>query len=98
MPRVQAVKGDDLDLSGGNLDSAAAFTYAPDMPEGQGFWDYLDNPESWIPERREAHAQLVNEAVSEAERFGDKVRIEMNDADGHSIFGAIEQTVVRYER
>ena len=31
-------------------------------------------------------------------RFGDKVRIEMNDAGGNSIFGAIEQTVVRYER
>ena len=31
-------------------------------------------------------------------RFGDKVRIEMNDADGNSIFGAIDQTVVRYER
>ena len=31
-------------------------------------------------------------------QFGDKVRIEMNDADGKSIFGAIEQTVVRYER
>ena len=26
-------------------------------------------------------------------RFGDTVRIEMKDADGHSIFGAIEQTV-----
>ena len=31
-------------------------------------------------------------------RFGDRVRIEMNDADGNSIFGAIDQTVVRYER
>ena len=31
-------------------------------------------------------------------RFGDKVRIEMNDANGDSIFGVIEQTVVRYER
>ena len=31
-------------------------------------------------------------------QFGDRVRIEMNDADGNSIFGAIEQTVVRYER
>jgi len=30
-------------------------------------------------------------------RFGDRIRIEMNDADGHSIFGAIDQTVVRYE-
>jgi fumarylacetoacetate (FAA) hydrolase len=28
--------------------------------------------------------------------FGDKVRIEMNDAQGRSIFGAIDQEVVRY--
>jgi len=28
-------------------------------------------------------------------QFGDTVRIEMNDASGHSIFGAIEQTVER---
>jgi fumarylacetoacetate (FAA) hydrolase len=26
-------------------------------------------------------------------RFGDRVRIEMRDDGGHSIFGAIEQTV-----
>ncbi|MEP9389074.1 fumarylacetoacetate hydrolase family protein [Mesorhizobium sp. KR9-304] len=31
-------------------------------------------------------------------RFGDTVRIEMKDAGGHSIFGAIEQTVEKYER
>ncbi|MAE45086.1 MAG: 2-keto-4-pentenoate hydratase [Magnetovibrio sp.] len=30
-------------------------------------------------------------------RFGDNVRIEMNDASGQSIFGAIDQKVVRYE-
>ncbi|MEM9102594.1 MAG: fumarylacetoacetate hydrolase family protein [Pseudomonadota bacterium] len=29
--------------------------------------------------------------------FGDKVKIEMLDNQGHSIFGAIEQTVVKYE-
>jgi fumarylacetoacetate (FAA) hydrolase len=29
-------------------------------------------------------------------KFGDKVRIEMDDKDGRSIFGAIEQEVVRY--
>ena len=28
-------------------------------------------------------------------RFGDRVRIEMLDAAGHSIFGAIDQKVVR---
>jgi fumarylacetoacetate (FAA) hydrolase len=31
-------------------------------------------------------------------KFGDTIRIEMLDADGRSIFGAIEQTIVRYER
>jgi len=30
-------------------------------------------------------------------RFGDTIRIEMNDAQGASIFGAIDQKVVRYE-
>ncbi len=30
-------------------------------------------------------------------RFGDRVRIEMHDAEGRSIFGAIEQTVERHE-
>jgi len=29
-------------------------------------------------------------------RFGDKVRIEMLDAAGRSIFGAIDQKIVRY--
>ncbi len=31
-------------------------------------------------------------------RFGDTVRIEMKDRRGHSIFGAIEQTVTKYEK
>jgi len=30
-------------------------------------------------------------------KFGDRIRIEMRDANGDSIFGAIEQTVTRYE-
>ena len=29
-------------------------------------------------------------------KFGDRVRIEMNDANGDSIFGTIDQLVVRY--
>jgi len=28
-------------------------------------------------------------------KFGDRVRIDMKDADGHSIFGAIDQHVRR---
>lgn len=30
-------------------------------------------------------------------QFGDRIKIEMQDSDGASIFGAIEQTVVQYE-
>jgi fumarylacetoacetate (FAA) hydrolase len=31
-------------------------------------------------------------------RFGDRVRIEMLDENGRSIFGAIDQQVARYTR
>jgi fumarylacetoacetate (FAA) hydrolase len=31
-------------------------------------------------------------------KFGDRIRIEMKDAHGRSIFGAIDQEVVRYAR
>ena len=31
-------------------------------------------------------------------KFGDRVRIEMFDAAGQSIFGAIDQAVERYEQ
>jgi fumarylacetoacetate (FAA) hydrolase len=34
------------------------------------------------------------EASTRFMRAGDTVRVEMKDRDGHSIFGAIEQTVV----
>ncbi|HXE69824.1 MAG TPA: 2-keto-4-pentenoate hydratase, partial [Hyphomicrobiaceae bacterium] len=31
-------------------------------------------------------------------KFGDRVRIEMHDAAGDSIFGAIEQEIAKYPR
>ena len=31
-------------------------------------------------------------------RFGDTIRIEMKNATGHSVFGAIEQTVTALDR
>jgi fumarylacetoacetate (FAA) hydrolase len=31
-------------------------------------------------------------------KFGDRVEVEMLDAKGHSIFGRIDQTLVRYAR
>ena len=30
-------------------------------------------------------------------RFGDRVRIDMRNADGISVFGAIDQQVVKYD-
>ncbi len=43
--------------------------------------------------------QLTNgKATSDFLRFGDTVRIEMKDKSGHSIFGAIEQAVKKYEK
>ena len=39
----------------------------------------------------------TGEAKTPFLKFGDTVRIEMLDTEGHSIFGAIEQTVEKYE-
>jgi fumarylacetoacetate (FAA) hydrolase len=44
--------------------------------------------------------ETINEGAPQTPflRFGDLVRIEMKDAYGHSIFGAIEQQVINYGR
>jgi fumarylacetoacetate (FAA) hydrolase len=51
-----------------------------------------------IAERRAIEIEARGHAVTEYMRFGDRVRIEMLDADGNSIFGAIDQRVVRAKR
>jgi fumarylacetoacetate (FAA) hydrolase len=48
-----------------------------------------------IAERRAIEVEDLGHAVTEYMRFGDRVRIEMLDAAGGSIFGAIDQRVVR---
>jgi fumarylacetoacetate (FAA) hydrolase len=48
-----------------------------------------------IAERRAIEIEDLGHAVTEYMRFGDRVRIEMLDAAGGSIFGAIDQRVVR---
>ena len=53
---------------------------------------------SCIAERRAAETIEYGEPRTPYLAFGDKVRIEMKDAAGRSIFGAIEQTVQKYER
>ena len=52
---------------------------------------------SCIVEKRMHETVEQGSAITQFMRFGDRVRIEMLDKNGHSIFGAIEQTVGRYQ-
>ena len=65
----------------------------PGKPVSQGGVGY-----SCIAELRMIETIETGAAATPFMMFGDTVRIEMNDGTGHSIFGAIEQTVTRYER
>jgi fumarylacetoacetate (FAA) hydrolase len=49
-----------------------------------------------IAEKRMLEKIETGKAVTPFLRFGDRVRIEMFDADGNTIFGAIDQEVLRY--
>jgi fumarylacetoacetate (FAA) hydrolase len=49
-----------------------------------------------IAEARAVESMRSKEAQTPYLRFGDRLEIEMRDADGRSIFGAIEQRVVQY--
>jgi fumarylacetoacetate (FAA) hydrolase len=53
---------------------------------------------SCLAERRTIETIETGEPRTPFLRFGDRVRIEMLDRAGRSIFGAIEQVVTRYER
>jgi fumarylacetoacetate (FAA) hydrolase len=63
----------------------------PGRPIGEGGAGY-----SCIAEQRTVETLLSGSAKTPFLKFGDRVRIEMLDADGKSLFGAIEQDVVRY--
>jgi fumarylacetoacetate (FAA) hydrolase len=65
----------------------------PGKPVAEGGAGY-----SCIAEIRMIETIAGGEAKTPFMRFGDTVRIEMKDRAGHSIFGAIEQTVQKYER
>ncbi len=64
----------------------------PGRPIAEGGLGY-----SCLAEVRMVEKILHGEMKTPFMRFGDRVRIEMCDADGASIFGAIEQEVVRYD-
>ncbi|MBZ9744459.1 fumarylacetoacetate hydrolase family protein [Mesorhizobium sp. CO1-1-7] len=53
---------------------------------------------SCIAELRMIETIVSGEPKTPFLRFGDTVRIEMKDRSGHSIFGAIEQKVEKYQR
>lgn len=52
---------------------------------------------SCLAEKRMLEIVEQGEAQTPFLKFGDRVRIEMFDANGQSIFGAIDQVIVRYE-
>jgi fumarylacetoacetate (FAA) hydrolase len=60
----------------------------PGRPAASGGVGY-----SCIAEQRTVETILAGKPSTPFLRFGDRVRIEMRDDGGHSIFGAIEQTV-----
>jgi fumarylacetoacetate (FAA) hydrolase len=63
----------------------------PGRPISEGGLGY-----SCLAELRTVETIRTGKPITPYLKFGDKVRIEMNDRDGRSIFGAIEQEVVRY--
>jgi fumarylacetoacetate (FAA) hydrolase len=64
----------------------------PGRPVTEGGLGY-----SCIAEQRTVETIVSGKPATAFLRFGDRVRIEMLDAAGRSIFGAIDQEVVRYE-
>lgn len=65
----------------------------PGRPVAEGGVGY-----TCLAEQRMVEQILYGEARTPFLCFGDRVRIEMFDSDGRSIFGAIDQQVVRYAR
>ncbi|MGQ9369359.1 fumarylacetoacetate hydrolase family protein [Azospirillum sp. ST 5-10] len=63
----------------------------PGKPIAEGGVGY-----SCIAEQRTVETIVAGKPSTEFLRFGDRVRIEMQDAEGRSVFGAIDQEVVRY--
>jgi fumarylacetoacetate (FAA) hydrolase len=53
---------------------------------------------SCLAERRTLEVIASGKATTPFLRFGDRVRIEVFDDEGRTIFGAIDQKIVRYER
>jgi fumarylacetoacetate (FAA) hydrolase len=60
----------------------------PGRPAGEGGIGY-----SCIAEQRTVETLVTGKATTPFMRFGDRIRIEMHDGAGLSVFGAIDQRV-----
>ncbi len=92
--------GDDMTFDFAQLIAHAAKTrpLAAGTIIGSGTISNLDRSRgaACIAEKRMLETIDSGKPVTPFLRFGDRVRIEMRDADGNSIFGAIDQEVQRY--
>jgi fumarylacetoacetate (FAA) hydrolase len=79
-------------LGGGTVSNRGAGG-EPGLPISDGGVGY-----SCLAELRAAETIRQGAPKTPFLKFGDHVRIEMNDAQGRSVFGAIEQEVARYSR
>lgn len=79
-------------LGAGTISNRAA-DGGPGLPVAQGGTGY-----SCIAEQRTVETILAGKPSTPFLKFGDRVKIEMLDFHGQSIFGAIEQSVAPYQR
>lgn len=93
--------GEDMQFGFGELIAHAASTrpLAAGTIIGSGTIANADESRgsSCLAERRVLEVIADGEATTPFMRFGDSVRIEMLDADGRSIFGAVEHIISRYD-
>ena len=80
-------------LRAGSILVAAPLSNAGTEKRGQWSWPKGFNS---IAEKRAMEILQDGQAATDYLRFGDTVRIEMKNAAGHSLFGAIEQEVVPF--
>lgn len=93
--------GEDMTFSFGQLIAHAAKTRDLEAGTviGSGTVSNKDHSKGscCLAERRTLETLSDGKPVTPFMRFGDRVRIEMLDAKGETIFGAIQQKVVKYE-
>jgi fumarylacetoacetate (FAA) hydrolase len=80
-------------LRAGSIVVAAPVSNAGAEKRGQWSWPKGFNS---IAEKRAMEVLQDGQAATDYMRYGDTVRIEMKNAAGHSLFGAIEQEVVQF--